>query len=42
VSYFDSAPAGNGPTRQYQLAEDPAALAGFAALANDPAFRPAR
>jgi hypothetical protein len=39
VSYFDSDPAGNGPNKQYHLEGDPLAMAGFAALANDPAFR---
>jgi hypothetical protein len=39
VSYFDSDPDGNGPNKQYHLAGDPAAMAGFAAMANNPTFK---
>ncbi len=40
VSYFDSDPEGNAPSKQYHLAGDAPALAAFAAVAKDPWFNP--
>ncbi|OLB82238.1 MAG: endoglucanase [Actinobacteria bacterium 13_2_20CM_2_71_6] len=38
VSYFNSNPDGNGPNQQFQLGDDPPALAAFARLARSPYF----
>ena len=40
VAYFESDPAGNGPTKQFQLAGDEPAFRAFHRLAQDPYFNP--
>jgi hypothetical protein len=39
VAYFESDPAGNGPTKQFQLAGDKAAFRAFHAMVQDPYFK---
>jgi hypothetical protein len=40
VTYFESDPEGNGPTKQFQLTGDRAAFQAFHALVKDPYFNP--
>ncbi|MFF5291549.1 glycosyl hydrolase [Paractinoplanes globisporus] len=40
VAYFESDPAGNGPTKQFQLTGDKAAFKAFHTLVRDPYFNP--
>jgi hypothetical protein len=40
IAYFESDPAGNGPTKQFQLTGDRLAFKAFHALVKDPYFNP--
>ena len=40
ITYFESNPAGNGPTQQFQLTGDRPAFKAFARLTKDPYFNP--
>jgi hypothetical protein len=40
VTYFESDPAGNGPTKQFRLTGDKPAFKAFHAMATDPYFNP--
>jgi hypothetical protein len=40
ITYFESDPEGNGPTKQFQLTGDRAAFKAFHALVRDPYFNP--
>lgn len=40
ITYFESNPEGNGPTKQFQLTGDEAAFKAFEAMVQDPYFNP--